>query len=82
MNFVGSHILSVNQFEKADIERAFAWWEENRSPDQAALWYERIFQAISTLERMPERCPLVPEPALSIAGSLAVANTMLRASAT
>lgn len=33
---------------KADIQQAFDWWAENRSVDQAAEWYERIFDAIDT----------------------------------
>ena len=57
--------IQITEPAKADIQEAFAWWAENRSADQAAEWYERIFETIATLERMPERCPLVPEAGLS-----------------
>ncbi len=53
---------------KADIQEAFDWWSENRSAIQAAEWYERIFEAITTLESMPERCPRVSESGLSRVG--------------
>ena len=62
------HRIQITEPAKADIEQAFRWWSEFYSPDQAALWYEQIFDAISTLRRMPDRCPMVPEPALSITG--------------
>lgn len=47
--------IQITEPAKADIEQAFQWWAENHSHDQAALWYDRIFDAISTLSRMPER---------------------------
>ena len=53
---------------KEDIQEAYDWWSENGSAVQAAEWYERIFEAISTLESMPERCPRVSESGLSRAG--------------
>ena len=53
---------------KADTQGAFDWWSENRSAIQAAEWYERIFEAITTLQSMPERCPRVSESGLSRAG--------------
>ena len=52
----------------SDIEQAFDWWSTNRSAEEAVVWYEEITKAIATLERMPQRCPLVPETALSITG--------------
>jgi plasmid stabilization system protein ParE len=52
---------------KADIQEAYQWWAENRSADQAAEWYERIFEAIYTLQSMPARCPRAPESSLSLA---------------
>ncbi len=60
--------IQITEPAKADIEQAFSWWSENHSRDQGVEWYERIFDAIATLARMPERCPLVPEQALSVAG--------------
>ncbi len=60
--------IQITEPAKADIERAFAWWSENRSPEEVSVWYERIFQAITTLKQMPQRCPTVSEMGLSIAG--------------
>jgi len=57
--------IQITQPAKSDIQQSFDWWSENRSPAQATEWYERIHHAIATLERMPERCPLVPEEGLS-----------------
>jgi plasmid stabilization system protein ParE len=53
---------------KVDVQEAFSWWSENRSADQAALWYRQITEAIATLQVLPDRCPLVPESALSMSG--------------
>ena len=60
--------IRITDPAKADIQQAFEWWAANRSADQAAEWYERIFEAIATLEAMPERCPRVPEAGLSRTG--------------
>ena len=57
--------IQITEPAQVDIQEAFAWWAENRSAIQTAEWYEQIFEAIATLERMPERCPLVPETELS-----------------
>ena len=60
--------IRITEPAKADIQQAYEWWAKNRSADQAAEWYERIFEAITTLHSMPERCPRVPETGLSCAG--------------
>lgn len=60
--------IQITQPAKTDVQKSFDWWSENRSPAQATEWYERIYHAIATLERMPQRCPLVPEKGLSQAG--------------
>jgi plasmid stabilization system protein ParE len=57
--------VEIAEPAKADIQEALDWWSENRSAIQAAEWYERIFEAITTLESMPERCPRVSESGLS-----------------
>lgn len=46
---------------KAQIRNAAAWWAENRSSHQAALWLNRIEIAITELEIEPERHLLAPE---------------------
>ncbi len=60
--------VEIAEPAKADIQEAFDWWTENRSAIQAEEWYERIFEATTTLESMPERCPRVSESGLSRAG--------------
>ncbi len=60
--------VEISEPAKADIQEAFDWWSESRSSIQAAEWYERIFEAITTLESMPERCPRVSDFGLSRAG--------------
>ncbi len=60
--------IKITDPAKADIQEAYQWWAENRSAEQAAEWYERIFEAIATLHSMPQRCPRVPETALSCVG--------------
>jgi plasmid stabilization system protein ParE len=60
--------VEITEPAKADIQEAYDWWSENRSAIQAAEWYERIFEAIATLQNMPERCPHVSEAGLSRAG--------------
>lgn len=57
--------IHIAEPAKADIEDAFRWWAVHRSAEQAAQWYERIYDAIETLQSMPERCPRVPETGLS-----------------
>lgn len=34
---------------------------EHRSPDNAARWYEDLFDAIQSLGEYPERCGMAPE---------------------
>jgi plasmid stabilization system protein ParE len=61
--------FEITEPAKADIQEAYDWWAESRSAIQAAEWYERTFEAIATLQNMPERCPRVPEDGLSRAGA-------------
>ena len=60
--------IRITEPAKADIQQSYEWWAKNRSTEQAAEWYERVFEAIATLRSMPERCPRVPETELSTAG--------------
>ena len=43
------------------MERAYSWWAEHRSADQAARWYNGFMNRLLTLESNPARCPLAPE---------------------
>ena len=46
-----------------DIQQNYEWWRDNRSPDQAREWYERILVEMQTLRHMPERYSTAPEAA-------------------
>lgn len=37
------------------------WWDENHSKRQANRWFQKIQQAIATLDQMPARFSLAPE---------------------
>jgi plasmid stabilization system protein ParE len=37
--------------------------EQRRAPENAQRWLERVYDAIDTLDRMPQRCGLAPENA-------------------
>ncbi len=62
------HAVQITDPAAEDIQAIFTWWAENRSAEEAAVWYDKILQAMSTLSQMPERCPLVPETNLSLSG--------------
>ena len=44
-----------------ELEGAADWWAAHRSPSQAARWYAEFSEALASLSRNPERCPLAPE---------------------
>jgi plasmid stabilization system protein ParE len=46
---------------KHDIQEAYEWWANNRSPEQANRWYIGIRAAIRSLQRNPERCAMAIE---------------------
>jgi plasmid stabilization system protein ParE len=52
--------VEITPFAIADAEQAYLWLRE-RSPETAAAWYNGLFDAIDSLEKMPYRCPLAPE---------------------
>jgi plasmid stabilization system protein ParE len=52
--------VEVTSFAIADAEQAYLWFRE-RSPEFAAVWYNGLFDAIQSLEKMPYRCSLAPE---------------------
>ena len=41
-----------------DLEAAYSWWAENRSPEQACNWYNKFADAIESLATEPERHPV------------------------
>jgi plasmid stabilization system protein ParE len=44
-----------------ELEGAADWWATHRSSSQAARWYAGFSDALASLSRNPERCPLAPE---------------------
>ena len=58
----------ITDLARSDIQEAFDWWSDNRSPAQASVWYDRIVSSISTLAEMPNRCPVVTEADLARKG--------------
>ena len=43
-----------------DIEAAYVWLAE-QSPQQAAVWYNGLVDALLSLETFPQRCSVAPE---------------------
>lgn len=44
-----------------EIRQIVDWWRDHRSIEQAERWYRKIYPAIATLARQPQRCPVSPE---------------------
>ena len=44
----------------AEVDTAFHWLND-RSPEAAARWYDRLMQTIQSLEKNPERYAFAPE---------------------
>ena len=44
----------------ADLDEAYRWIAE-RSPENAARWFNRFLESLATLERSPNRCGVAPE---------------------
>ncbi len=45
---------------EAQLEELYLWVVD-RAPSQGAAWFNRLEQAILSLERLPKRCPIAPE---------------------
>jgi plasmid stabilization system protein ParE len=56
-----SYRITITQVAERDIRQALTWWRDNRSSEQAERWYNKIYPAIATLSKQPDRCPLAPE---------------------
>lgn len=52
--------VKIGARAKRDLESVVEWIAED-SESAARQWYGRVREAIQTLERFPERCPLAPE---------------------
>lgn len=44
-----------------ELQGAADWWAAHRSPNQAERWYSGFSEALASLSRNPERCPLAAE---------------------
>jgi plasmid stabilization system protein ParE len=53
--------VRITEPAETEIRAAFAWWRDHRSAEQATRWYREIRQAIASLSKSAERCPLAPE---------------------
>ena len=51
----------ISDAAKKDLRNNVDWWSENRSAEEAELWYTSILESIYSLEHMPQRCPLARE---------------------
>jgi plasmid stabilization system protein ParE len=43
-----------------ELEAAYLWLLE-RTEQHAPAWYNRVLDAVNSLQQMPARCPLAPE---------------------
>ena len=55
-----TYTVNITDEVDASIRRSFSYISE-RSPQNAINWLRGLYQAIDTLETMPERCPLIRE---------------------
>jgi plasmid stabilization system protein ParE len=53
--------ITISEEAERDIREAVRWWRDNRSAEQAERWYSKVYPAIATLSKHPDRCPLSPE---------------------
>ena len=54
------HKLIIQPPALADLDEAYRWIAQ-RSPENAARWFNRFVEALQTLERFPGRCGVAPE---------------------
>ena len=54
------YTVNITDEVDASIRHAFFYIFEH-SPQNAVTWLRGLYQAIDTLERMPERCPFIRE---------------------
>ena len=52
--------VRITRTAERDIEEAWDFIAED-SPEEAEKFIRRVEEQIATLERFPERCPLIPE---------------------
>ena len=52
--------LIIQPLALGELEEAYCWIAE-RSPENAARWFNRFLDALDTLNEHPQRCGLAPE---------------------
>jgi plasmid stabilization system protein ParE len=57
---VKSYRVLILPSAERDIGQAYSWLAE-RNGEAAVRWYNRLVKVVSSLETLPERCPLAPE---------------------
>jgi plasmid stabilization system protein ParE len=52
--------VQITRLALAEIDQALGWLR-GKSPAAAHRWYQRLLEAVDSLQHDPERCPLAPE---------------------
>ena len=58
-----THRIDLSSVAKAEADAAFLSFSQYTTPDQAQRWYQGLIKTISTLGKMPRRCPIARENA-------------------
>ena len=58
-----SYRVILNERAEGQLEAAFLWWSEHRSPEQATRWYNGFIDALHGLRENPDRIGLAREDA-------------------
>ena len=72
-----AYLVEISPSALNDIETAFLRLRRE-SPDYADQWFNELLEAIASLEKFPNRCPLAPESAGT--GNRATAITLWKVS--
>jgi len=54
------YTVQITQQANDELDAAFFWLVQ-QTQQHAPAWYNRMFDAIHSLEQFPTRCPLAPE---------------------
>jgi plasmid stabilization system protein ParE len=47
---------------ETDVEGVLIWFHHIQADLAGRRWFKKLFDSIATLEKLPERCGLAPEP--------------------
>ena len=56
-----SYRVILNERAEGQLEAAYVWWLEHRSPEQATRWYNGFLDALNNLRENPDRFGLARE---------------------